>query len=74
MRALSEVVEKPLPYDDIYEVRNRICELAPHLVKYDHVENYGFEDLLVKSHENKDITVTSSNLTDNIDVYTIINY
>ena len=35
----------PLPYDSLDEVRTRIAELAPHLVKYDVVENSGFENL-----------------------------
>ncbi len=59
---------KPLPYDEIYEVRNRMVELAPHLVKLDHLEPHGFEDLLVKSHENDEINILNSNLKDNIDV------
>ena len=29
LRALSEVMGKPLPYDTLYEVRERIMEIAP---------------------------------------------
>lgn len=68
IRALSEVLNKPLPYDEVYDLRSRIAELAPHLLKYDHVEPSGFENLLLKSHEDKDINVNLSNLSDNIDV------
>ncbi|EGF79451.1 hypothetical protein BATDEDRAFT_33377 [Batrachochytrium dendrobatidis JAM81] len=35
IRALSEVAGKPLAYDDIYELRNRMSILAPSLVNYD---------------------------------------
>ena len=72
VRALSEFLGTPLPYDEIHEVRNRMCELSPYLVKYDHIEPYGFEDLLLKTYENDDITVNNSNLVDTIDV--IYNY
>jgi hypothetical protein len=58
----------PLPYDEIYDLRNRIVELAPHLIKYDYVEPHGFEDLLIKSVENDNLNVNHSLLTDNIDV------
>lgn len=69
IRALSEFMDIPLPYDEIHEVRNRMCEIAPYLVKYDHIESYGFEDLLLKTYENDDITVNNTNLIDTIDVY-----
>lgn len=45
LRALSEEIGSPLPYDTLEELRTRIAELAPHLIKYDHIENYGFEQL-----------------------------
>jgi hypothetical protein len=31
LRALSEVMGKPLPYDTLYEVRERIAEIAPNM-------------------------------------------
>jgi NADH dehydrogenase (ubiquinone) Fe-S protein 1 len=68
VRALSEFIGNPLPYDEIYDVRNRMCELAPYLVKYDHIEPYGFEDLLLKTYEKDDISVNNSNLVDTTDV------
>ena len=49
LRALSEVLGTPLPYDSLDEVRTRLAELAPHLVKYDHIESSGFEKLALKS-------------------------
>lgn len=68
IRALSEFVGTPLPYDEIYDLRNRMCELAPHLIKYDHIEPWNYEDLLLKTYENDDITVNNTNLIDTIDV------
>jgi len=68
VRALSEYLETPLPYDEVYDLRNRMCELAPYLVKYDHIEPFGQENLLLKTYENENITVNNTNLSDNIDV------
>jgi len=44
LRALSEELGMPLPYDTSEEVRTRAAELAPHLIKYDFIENSGFEE------------------------------
>lgn len=68
IRALSEYCEMPLPYDEIYDLRNRIAELAPHLILYDHSEPHGFEDLVMKTYENDDIVINNTNLVDTIDV------
>ncbi|KAF6757977.1 NADH-ubiquinone oxidoreductase [Ephemerocybe angulata] len=38
VRALSEVVGAPLPYDDILELRDRMWEISPTLVRYDVAE------------------------------------
>lgn len=43
LRALSEELATPLPYDSLDEVRTRLAELAPHLVKFDYNETSGFE-------------------------------
>lgn len=45
LRALSEEIGSPLPYDTLDELRTRLAELAPHLVKYDFVEGSGFGQL-----------------------------
>ena len=42
MRALSEIMGQSLPYDSLTEIRFRIAELAPHLIKYDYIEPYNF--------------------------------
>ncbi len=36
-RALSEEIGVALPYDTLEEIRYRIAELAPHLLKYDYI-------------------------------------
>jgi len=38
IRALSEVVGSPLPYDDILNLRDRMWEISPTLVRYDVAE------------------------------------
>ncbi|KAF5325337.1 hypothetical protein D9619_010089 [Psilocybe cf. subviscida] len=38
VRALSEVVGSPLPYDDVLELRDRMWEISPSLVRYDVTE------------------------------------
>lgn len=47
IRALSEVCGIPLPYDDTMEIRSRLEEVAPHLVRYGVVEpaNYFAQSL-----------------------------
>lgn len=34
IRALSEIAGKALPYDDIKELRSRLSQIAPHLVRF----------------------------------------
>ncbi|KAG8721896.1 hypothetical protein FRC08_009153 [Ceratobasidium sp. 394] len=38
LRALSEVVGSPLPYDDVLTLRDRMWDISPALVRYDIVE------------------------------------
>jgi NADH dehydrogenase (ubiquinone) Fe-S protein 1 len=40
LRTLSEMVWAKLPYDTVEELRFRVAEVAPHLLKYDHIEQY----------------------------------
>lgn len=51
IRALSEEMGIPLPYDSLDEVRTRMAELAPHLLKFDYIETSGFEKLAHKVDE-----------------------
>ena len=41
VRAVSEVLGKPLPYDDVEGVRDRMEEISPNLRRYDVVEETG---------------------------------
>lgn len=38
IRALSEVVGSPLPYDDVYQLRDRMWDVSPTLVRHDEVD------------------------------------
>ncbi|KAF8652650.1 hypothetical protein AX16_004282 [Volvariella volvacea WC 439] len=38
IRALSEVLQNPLPYDDVLSLRDRMWEISPSLVRYDVTE------------------------------------
>jgi NADH dehydrogenase (ubiquinone) Fe-S protein 1 len=38
LRALSEIVGSPLPYDDVLSLRDRLWEVSPTLVRYDVTE------------------------------------
>jgi NADH dehydrogenase (ubiquinone) Fe-S protein 1 len=66
LRALSEELGTPLPYDSLDEVRTRLAELAPHLVKFDVIENSGFEEIALRSNP-KSTHLNKTPLTDNVD-------
>lgn len=64
-RALSEEIGSPLPYDNLEELRTRITEIAPHIVRFDHIESSGFEQL---AHEpNGETDLNGTNLVENVD-------
>lgn len=64
MRALSEELGAPLPYDSIDELRTRLAELCPHLVKYDWIEASGFE---AQAHASKSqMPMNGTPLIDNV--------
>lgn len=42
IRALSEIIGCKLPYDNLDQIRCRLEEVAPHLVKYGHAENANY--------------------------------
>lgn len=43
IRALSEIVGTPLPYDTLDELRDRLEEIAPHLVHYGQLQPANYE-------------------------------
>ncbi len=66
LRALSEELGTPLPYDSLDEIRTRMAELAPHLVKFDYIENSGFESL-AHSTNGQDTKLNNTPLVDAVD-------
>lgn len=64
LRALSEELGSPLPYDSVDEVRTRISELCPHIIKFDHIESSGFEGLAHTP--NGDTNLNDTNLIENV--------
>lgn len=56
-RALSEIMEIPLPYESVYQVRERLAELAPHLVKYNYAESSGLVDASLKLAKEGDLSI-----------------
>lgn len=65
LRALSEELGVPLPYDSLDEVRTRLAELAPHLVRYDTIEQGSFDRVALL--QNGDRNLSSALLTDAVD-------
>lgn len=44
LRALSEVVGRPLPYDTLDDIRSRMHDIAPHLCRYGRLEKNNYFD------------------------------
>lgn len=49
VRAISEVIESPLPYDTLEELRTRIDEIASHLTNYGKLEGASLEKITAVS-------------------------
>ncbi|XP_039959357.1 NADH-ubiquinone oxidoreductase 75 kDa subunit, mitochondrial [Bactrocera neohumeralis] len=67
LRALSEILGTPLPYDNLDDLRNRIEDIAPHLVRFGKLESSTFGSLTEqlatsKSIENTKIDVKQKKL------------
>ena len=43
-----QIMGHTLPYDDLPELRQRLAEVAPHLLRYDNVEPANFFSLVQK--------------------------
>lgn len=54
-----------MPYDSLDEVRTRLAEIAPHLVKYDYLEPSGFDRLAHSTNSNTHLS--KALLTDAVD-------
>jgi NADH dehydrogenase (ubiquinone) Fe-S protein 1 len=68
IRALSEEAGQVLPYDNVEEIRYRIAELAPHLLKYDYIEPTVFGELALKARSSSS-KINLTPLEDTIDVF-----
>ncbi|CAD8076494.1 unnamed protein product [Paramecium sonneborni] len=66
LRALSEECGCALPYDTLEEVRYRIAELAPHLLKYDYIEPSVLGQIALKPESSKQ-TISATPFRDLID-------
>eukprot|EP00127_Corallochytrium_limacisporum_P002173 Clim_evm67s108 gene=Clim_evmTU67s108 len=51
IRAVSEVAGNTLPYEELADVRFRMAQIAPHLVRYDVIEPANFVDIGAKLNE-----------------------
>ena len=61
IRAASEYLGATLPYEDIYEIRSRLGEIAPHLLRHDVIEpttlsEVGFKTQLVAANKGRAAT------------------
>ncbi|KAI0089453.1 NADH-ubiquinone oxidoreductase [Irpex rosettiformis] len=46
IRALSEVLDSPLPYDDVLSLRDRLWEISPTLIRYDTTESTSIDTVI----------------------------
>jgi len=67
LRALSEELDLPLPYDTLDEVRTRVAELAPHLLKYEYTEPTTMERVAYQRSAEGSDKMIASPFTDPVD-------
>lgn len=74
IRALSEVVNATLPYDDLFELRNRLGEYGPYFLKQGHIESYTYSKAIMDKYLEEDINLNLFVFGDTYDVsiYTYI--
>lgn len=72
IRALSQYLDQTLPYDDIYGIRSRLGQIAPHLVRHDVVEptssevaSIGFNDITNRTQSITSVGVPLKNPINN---------
>lgn len=65
LRALSEELGTPLPYDSLDEVRTRLTELCPHMARFDVIEETTFDEIAHKP--TGETRLNDSLLTDAVD-------
>eukprot|EP00794_Sanderia_malayensis_P003367 gene3367-3856_t len=62
VRALSEVGNHPLPYDNLSEVRCRLMDVSPNLTRYGNVEEANFFSVTSEVYKNSQLKVSKSPL------------
>ncbi|XP_018332489.1 NADH-ubiquinone oxidoreductase 75 kDa subunit, mitochondrial isoform X2 [Agrilus planipennis] len=62
IRALSEIVGYRLPYDTLDEVRNRLQEIAPHLTRYNNLEQNSFSGEAAQLAQESDVPLVDAPL------------
>lgn len=73
IRAISEVIGVTLPYDEIYDLRNRIAEHAPHLIRYGTIDYNASSINIINKYANADISLENYVFQDAFDVRIYIN-
>lgn len=68
LRALSEEVGKQLPYNCLEEIRIRVAELAPSIIRVDSIEPIVFENLVACYGAEKAKELKPGILADSVDV------
>lgn len=68
VRAISEVVGATLPYDELFELRNRLAELIPYTLKTGVVESHSFSRTKLNKILSENIQLTNRILPDTHDV------
>lgn len=66
IRAASEYLGATLPYEDIYEIRSRLGDIAPHLLRHDVIEPSTLAEVGIKTQivaPHKSTKATDANLT-----------
>ena len=68
LRAISEGIGITLPYDEVYDVRNRLAEHAPHLIRYGVIDHIASSKNVIDKYANQDITLENYVFNDAYDV------
>lgn len=73
VRAMSEAVNATLQYDTLFEVRNRLAEIAPYLLKTGVIEDHTFSKTIYSKLSSDKISLSNFVFPDTHDVSIIYN-
>eukprot|EP00112_Aurelia_sp_Birch-Aquarium-sp1_P000914 Seg109.4 transcript_id=Seg109.4/GoldUCD/mRNA.D3Y31 product="NADH-ubiquinone oxidoreductase 75 kDa subunit mitochondrial" protein_id=Seg109.4/GoldUCD/D3Y31 len=68
IRALSEIGNRSLPYDNADEIRDRLRDVSPNLTRYGDVEEANFFSVSTAMYKNQDLKVKNSPLEPHISI------